>query len=167
MTDFFENIRDQVHYVRSILSDVKTMKTLMAEQQLQHAVATTCELCHGQFTKKNKKTKHHYHLCRLYISPYCNTCNLKLKYKKDPNSDPTAEMKKLVKRKQTKFFNGTYKKFIKKAVDIAKERRHHIISDVIFHKLKGYDSHLVMQYITPSRMLPARSMSYQPFHRNL
>ena len=58
MTVFFEHIKDQNRYVRSILSDVKTMKTLTAEQQLQHAAATTCELCHGQFTKKNKKTKH-------------------------------------------------------------------------------------------------------------
>ena len=58
------------------------MKTLTAEQQLQHAAATTCKLCHGQFTKKNKKTKHHWHLSGLYISQYCNTCNLKLKYKR-------------------------------------------------------------------------------------
>ena len=42
MTVFFEHIRDQDHYVRSILSDVKPMKTLTAEQQLQHAAATTC-----------------------------------------------------------------------------------------------------------------------------
>ena len=51
---FFEHIRDQDHNVRSILSDVKPMKTLTAEQQLQHAKATNCELCHGQFSKKNK-----------------------------------------------------------------------------------------------------------------
>ena len=56
MTVFFEHLRDQNHYVRSILSDVKPMKTLTAEQQLIHAVATTCELCHGSFTKKNEKT---------------------------------------------------------------------------------------------------------------
>ena len=47
MTVFFEHIRDQDHYVRSILSDVKPMKTLTAEQQLQHAAATTCDLRHG------------------------------------------------------------------------------------------------------------------------
>ena len=39
MTVFFEHIRDQDQYVRSILSDVKPMKTLMAEQQLKHAAA--------------------------------------------------------------------------------------------------------------------------------
>ena len=114
MTVFFEHIRDQDHYVLSILSDVKPMKTLKAEQ-LKHAAAATCELCHGQFTKKNKKTKHHCHLSGYYIGPYCNTCNLKLKYKKDPNSDLTTETnKKSVKRKQTKFFNGTFRKFVKK-----------------------------------------------------
>ena len=55
MTVFFEHIKDQDHYVRNILSDVKPMKTLKAEQQLQHAAATTSELCHGQFTKKKKR----------------------------------------------------------------------------------------------------------------
>ena len=73
MTVFFEHLRDQDHYVRSILSDVKSMKTLTAEQQLKHAAAITYELCHGSFTKKNKKTKHHCHLSGLYIGPYCNT----------------------------------------------------------------------------------------------
>ena len=116
MTVFFEHIKDQDRYVRSILSDVKPMKSLTAEHQLKHAAATTCELCQGQFTKKNKKTKHHYHLRGLYIGPYCNTCNLKLKYKKGSNSDTTDEKnKKASKRKQTKFFNGTFKKFIKKS----------------------------------------------------
>ena len=122
MTVFFEHIKDQDRYVRSILSDVKPMKTLTAEQQLQHAATTTCELCHGQFTKKNKKTKYHCHLSGLYIGPYCNTCNLKLKYKKGPNFDPTDEKnKKASKWKQTKFFNGTFKQFIKKADDIARD----------------------------------------------
>ena len=121
MTVFFEHIRDQDHYVRSFLSDVKPMKTLAAEQQLKHTAATTCELCHGQFTKK-KMTEHHYHLSGLYIGPYCNTCNLKLKYKKGPNSDPSTETKKKsIKRKQTKIFNGTFRKFVKKAEDVARD----------------------------------------------
>ena len=115
MTVFFEHLQDQDHYVRSILSDVKPMNTLTAEQQLKHAAATTCELCHGQFTKKNKKTKHHCHLSERYIGPYRNTCNLNLKYKKGPNSDPTTETKmKSTKRKQTKFFNGIFRKFVKR-----------------------------------------------------
>ena len=59
MTVFFENIRDQDHYVRSILSDVKPMKTATAEQHLQIAAAPLCELCHESFAMKNKKTKHH------------------------------------------------------------------------------------------------------------
>ena len=110
MTVFFEHIKDQDRYVRSILSDLKPMKILTAEQQLRHATARTCELCHGQFTKKNKKTKHHCHLSGLYIGHYCNTSNLRLKYKKGPNSDWTDEKKKKAsKRKQTKFFNGTFK----------------------------------------------------------
>ena len=115
MTVFFQHIKDQDRYIRSILSDMKPMKTPTAEQQLPHAAATTCEHCHGQFTKKNKKTKHHCHLSGLYIGPYCNTCNLKLKYKKGSNSEPTDEKKKKAsKKKHTKFFNGTVREFIKK-----------------------------------------------------
>ena len=136
------------------------MKTLTAEQQLQNAAATTCELCHGQFIKKNKKTKHHCHLRGLYIGPYCNTCNLKLKYKKGPNSDPTKEKKKkALKMKQTKFFNGTLKKFIKNAEDVARDNDDLDTADymmtedsymipVIFHNLKGYDPYLIFQYVT-------------------
>ena len=112
MTVFFEHLRDQDHYARIIFSDVKPIKTLTAEQQLKHAAAATCELCHGSFTKKNKKAKHHCHLSRLYIGPYCNTCNLKLKYKKGSNSDPTTEPKKKIK--QTKYFNGTFRKLVKR-----------------------------------------------------
>ena len=55
VTVFFEHIRDQDHYVRSILSEVKPMSTLTAGQQLQHAAATNCELCHGSFTMKTKR----------------------------------------------------------------------------------------------------------------
>ena len=96
MTVFFEHIKDQDRYVRSILPDVKSMKNLTAEQQLQHDAATTYELCHGKFTKKNKKTKHHCHLSGLYIGPYYNTCNLKnLNIKKVPTPiRPTKRRRK-------------------------------------------------------------------------
>ena len=61
--------------------------------------------------------------------------------------------------KQTKFFNGTFRKFLKKAVDIARDNDDLDTTDyrmtedtymipVIFYNCKGYDSHLVMQYIT-------------------
>ena len=47
---------------------------------------------------------------------------MKLKYKKGSNSDPTDEKKKKAsKKKQTKFLNGTFRKFIKKAEDIARD----------------------------------------------
>ena len=114
MTVVFEHIRDQDHYVRSILSDVKPMKTLTAEQQLQHAVATTCEVCHWSFTMKNKKTKHHYHLSGYYIGPYCNTCNLKLKYKKIPTPIRIPDEEQSGKKKTNKVHQWDIQKIHKK-----------------------------------------------------
>ena len=61
--------------------------------------------------------------------------------------------------KQTKFFNGTLKKFNKGAKEIARDNDNLDTADwimtedsymipVIFHYLKGYDWHLILQYIT-------------------
>ena len=56
MAVFFEHLRNQDHYVRSVLSDVKPMNTLSAEQQLKHAAATICELFHGSLTNRRSIT---------------------------------------------------------------------------------------------------------------
>ena len=41
---FIEHIKDLDRYLWSILSELKPIKTLTAEKQLQHVAATTCEL---------------------------------------------------------------------------------------------------------------------------
>ena len=49
-------------------------------------------------------------------------CNWKLKYKKGFNSASTDEKKKKAsKKKRTKFFNGTFRIFIKRAENIARD----------------------------------------------
>ena len=55
ITVFFEHIRDQDHYVRSILSDVKPMKTLTAENQLKHdAAIANCVTVNSLRTTKRR-----------------------------------------------------------------------------------------------------------------
>ena len=134
------------------------MNLLTAEQQIAHARATTCVQCNEQFTKKNKKTKHHCHLSGKYLGLYCNTCNLKVKYKRGPHAEPETD-KKSSKRKATKYFNGTFHKFLKKTEDATHndadlDALDYVMTDesymipVFFHNLKGYDAHIILQYFT-------------------
>ena len=70
--------------------------------------------------KRTKRQKHHCHLSGQYIDLYCNTCNLKLKYKRGPHAEPETD-KKSSKRKATKYCNGTFRKFLKKAEDVTRD----------------------------------------------
>ena len=65
-----------------------------------------------------------------------------------------------MKRKQTKYFNGTFRKFVKKAEDVARDNDDELdtadymmtedtdMIPVIFRNLKDYDSHLILQYVS-------------------
>ena len=94
-----------------------------------------------------------------YIDPYCNTCNLKLKYKRSFHVEPETD-KKSSKRKATKYFNGTFRKLLKKAEDATRNDPDLYASDyvmtdesyvipVFFHNLKGYD---LTSYCNTSRV---------------
>ena len=159
MTVVIEHIRHQNRYVRSILSDMKPMKTPMAEQQLQHA-ATTCELCHGQFTKKTRR-RHiiaisaDFTLVRIAIRAIWNW-NLK----KVPTSiRPIKRRRKHERGNRQRSSSAHSENSLKKAKDIARDNddlnttdymmtEDSCMNPVVFHNLKGYDSHLTMQYIT-------------------
>ena len=65
-------------------------------------------------------TKHHCHLSGQYLDLYCNTCSLNLKYKRGPHPEPETD-KKSSKRKATQYFNGTFRKFLKKAEDVTSD----------------------------------------------
>ena len=73
----------------------------------------------------------------------------KIKYKRGPHAEPETD-KKSSKRKATKYSNGSFRKFLKKAEDASD----YVMTDesymipVFFHNMKGYDAHIILQYIT-------------------
>ena len=52
------------------------------EQEEEHKNNKECENCNCKYDKKNYKVAHHDHITGQFIGSYCNTCNLKFKYKK-------------------------------------------------------------------------------------
>ena len=99
MTVFFEHIRDQDHYVRSILSDVKPMKTLTADNscntlRLQPA---NCATDHSlRKTKRRNITDISADFTSVRIF---NMCNLKIKYKKAPTPIRLPKREEINKKK--------------------------------------------------------------------
>ena len=73
-------------------------------------------------------------------------CNLKLKYKKFPNYDRTTETKKKsTKRKQTKFFNETFRKFVRKAEDVTRDNDEDLDTA---NYMMTEDSYMIPSYFT-------------------
>ena len=57
--------------------------------------AKNCKLCGNYF--EHDKVRHHDHITGCYIEPYCNRCNLQLKFRKGRNDK---------KRKSTHYYGG-------------------------------------------------------------
>ena len=133
--------------------------------------AKNCKLCGNYF--EQDKVRHHDHITGCYIGPYCNRCNLQLKFRKRRNEK---------KRKSVPNNHGSWKKFCHDAdiipddteIDELDPSEIEMIGDnfmlpVIFHNLKGFDSHIIMSYISrnfaPSdiQIIPTTSEKYISF----
>ena len=100
---FFNHLKEQEEFVSDVLSKVVKMNPLTEEEQRIHMQAKNCKLCGNYF--EHDKIRHHDHITACYIGPYCNRCNLQLKFRKGRNEK---------KRKSTDYYGGR-KKFCRDA----------------------------------------------------
>ena len=113
------------------------MNHLTEEEQMIHMEAKNCKLCGNCF--EYNKVRHHDHITGCYIGPYCNRCNLQLKFRKGRNDK---------KRKSTHYYEGR-KKFCHDAHTISDDAEideldpskfemngENCILPVFFHNLK-------------------------------
>src|SRR5277367_63745 len=75
---FLEKVKEYALEIYDYLQKDNTM-VITPEEEEQYAAATTCFICHGGFTKGNKKDHDHNHYTGLYRGAACNNCNLKWK----------------------------------------------------------------------------------------
>ena len=129
-----------------------------------------CKLCGIYF--EHDKVRHHDHITGCYIGPYCNRFNLQLKFRNGRNEK---------KRESTHYYGGR-KKFCGDDEVIPDDAEideidpsefvmngENFILPVVFHNLKGFDSHIIMTYIdlnfSPSdiQVIPTTSEKYISF----
>ena len=95
MDVFFNHLKEQEEFVSDVLSKVVKMNLLAEEEQMIHIEAKNCKICGNYF--EHDKVRHHDHITGYYIGPYCNRCNLQLKFRKGQNDK---------KRKSTNYYGG-------------------------------------------------------------
>src|SRR3989441_10662215 len=115
---FFEHLMSIRDRVAIALWRNFPMEQLTDEQEDHHEKSTHCYTCNLPFTPTNRKVRHHCHMTSAYIAPTCNSCNLKLKYRKFSKS----QLKDVEKAAGKEFF-----------------------IPIFFHNLRGYDSHLIIK----------------------
>ena len=169
MNVFFNRLKEQEAFVSDVLSKVVKMNPLTEEKQMIHMEAKNCKLCGNYF--EHVKVRHDDHIIGCYIVPYCNRCNLQLKFRKRRNDK---------KRKSTHYYGGL-KKFC---------GDDHVIPDdteineldpsefemngdnfilPVFSQHDGFDSHIIMTFIdrnfAPSdiQVIPTTSEKYISF----
>ena len=74
------------------------MNLLTEEEQRIHKEAKNCKVCGNYF--EYYKVRHHDHITVCYIGPYCNRCNLQLKFRKGRNDK---------KQKSSHYYRGRKK----------------------------------------------------------
>ena len=98
MDVFFSHLKEREEFVSDVLSKVVKMNPLTEEEQRIHMEVKNCKLCGKYF--EHDKVRHHDHIIGCYIVPYCNRCNLQLKFWKGRNDK---------KRKSTPYYRSRKK----------------------------------------------------------
>ena len=171
MEEFYRHLQQEQDEIDFYLRTNMPMEPLTPEKQQQHDDAVECQQCHKPFenTRAMRKVRHHLHLTGKYAMTVCNSCNLQLKPRvrrafrerhyfdddEDNESqggnfggnfdDDSYGMHDEVPepgcddpRDFMDFDNGG-------PVEITKG---HFFIPVIAHNMRGYDSHIILKYLT-------------------
>jgi len=106
--------------IGDLMNKDEPMLPLTKGEQTAVKAETMCPHCQGPFSAKNRKTRHHYHITGRFISAACNNCNSQLKLRG--------------RKRQTK------------TVDGVETESYDYFLPVIFHNLKNYDAHFIIQH---------------------
>lgn len=76
---FMETLAEDAKEIGRIYHTPKPLEILSNHQKEKHAKASTCYICHAEFTKNNYKIFKDCHLTGKYRNAARNTCNLKFR----------------------------------------------------------------------------------------
>ena len=120
MEEFYNHVMSESAVISSILGATVPMLSLTKHQRDEYNQASVCGNCHEAFTATNWKTRHHCHVSGNYLFPACNNCNLQLKVTKSRRRKRNDDGK-------TDYVENYF-------------------LPIIFHNLKGYDSHFIIKH---------------------
>lgn len=78
---FIEELEKLAKKSYNLLQQNKTNIIFTPDERIKYISTTKCEKCSCEFSKTNKKVKHHDHINGKFLGAFCNKCNLEYQYK--------------------------------------------------------------------------------------